>query len=220
METIALPGLINIDFADVRSTLEGRGRLAYIHSAEFTGPTKAQEVVQAALGNPLYDYGIDGADRILFNVTGDRGLKMREVALVSGAISTRNPKARIIFGVSCNAKSKDSIKVTLLAVGCDECGETKKDVAGHEKKRKQTVFLKRKKRAIQKVASGQEGKELGASLGPHGEQGKTEQGPEDLLEAERKRRNAMEVKKAVEQEMKELEQKEREWDIPSFMRNK
>ena len=127
MDTIALPGLINIDFADVRSTLEGKGRLAFINSAEGAGTMKAQEVVQGVLVNPLYDYTVAGADRILFNITGDRNLKMQEVAHMSAAISEYNPKARIIFGIACNSRAKDRVKLTLFAVGCQGREEKQKN---------------------------------------------------------------------------------------------
>jgi len=216
METIALPGLINIDFADLRSTLEGRGRLAYIQSAEAKGATKAQEVVQAVLGNPLYGYGIEGTDRILFNITGDKGLKMREVALISSSISSNNPKARVVFGVACNSKVKDSVRVTLLAVGCESHEEKKPEGPKSENKKRKTVFLKKKKRSLPRLTNEGQAEEKGSG----GLQEPEKDSSVELLEAERKRRNAMEVKKAVDEEMKELEEKERQWDIPSFMRNK
>jgi len=79
IETLSLPGLINIDFADVRTLLEGKGRLAYLHSATGVGAEKAQAGLKEVLANPLGDYGITGADRIMFNITGDKDLKMQDV---------------------------------------------------------------------------------------------------------------------------------------------
>ncbi len=207
MDTLALPGLINIDFADVRSILEGRGRLAFINSAEAAGAAKAQEVVQAVLTNPLYDHTIEGADRILFNITGDRNLKMQEVAYVSSAISEYNPKARIIFGISCNSRSKDRLRVTLLAVGCQKPEEGKKTLLTLRK----TQSRKKKRKFVE------EGKQ---KIEPKETAQVAEAKPKISANNSRVRRNALEVKKAVDEELKELEEKGKEWDIPAFLRNK
>ena len=223
MDTIALPGLINIDFADVRSTLEGKGRLAYINSADASGAMKAQEVVQGVLVNPLYDYTIEGADRILFNITGDRNLKMQEVAHMSGAISEYNPKARIIFGIACNSRVKDRVKLTLFAVGCRTAEEKPNEAlrqAQGKKKRKSAKpnVLKRQKSALARKAKEEESKEALPSK-EEGQEEKKEE-PANPPQNSRVRRNALEVKKAQDVELKELEQKEKQWDIPAFLRNK
>src|SRR3989344_499947 len=213
MDTIAMPGLVNIDFADVRSILEGRGRLAFIHSAESGGPAKAQEVVKAVLANPLCSYGIGGADRILFNIMGDRGLKMQEVAQISTAISEHNPKARIIFGISCNSRMKERIKVTLFAVGCGP-GEGLKtaQIKTEKEEQKKPVAVKQARPMNTQSPAG--GKKE-AAVGPMGESA-----VRIPVRSSRVRRNALEVKKAVDQEIRELEQKEKQWDIPAFLRNK
>lgn len=212
MDTLALPGLINIDFADVRAVLEGRGRLAFINSAEATGTAKAQEAAQGVLTNPLYDYTIAGADRILFNVTGDRNLKMQEVAHISSAISENNPKARIIFGMACNSRAKDRLRVTLLAVGCNE-GEEKREVSSKSSKdRGKLDRKKRKKPALIREEVQEVPKEKTLK------QKKDNQ--EIPVQKSRVRRNGLDVKKAVDEELKELEQKEKQWDVPAFLRNK
>jgi cell division protein FtsZ len=224
METIALPGLINIDFADVRSILEGRGRLAYINSSEAAGPAKSQEVLQAVLANPLYEYGMAGADRVLFNIIGDRNLKMQDVAFISRTISENNPKARVVFGVSCSSRLKDRIRVTLFAVGCrasdkkeEEKMAKKHPPAGGEKRQKR-VFPKKRVRVLQRKQK----KEKILPEEIHGQQegGPPAGGAESSEEIVPLRRNALEVRKAVDEEIKELEQKEKEWDIPAFLRNK
>ncbi|MEK7542533.1 MAG: hypothetical protein AAB524_02430 [Patescibacteria group bacterium] len=231
METLVLPGLINIDFADVRSTLEGRGRLAFINSAEASGATKAQEVVQAVLVNPLYNYTIQGADRILFNITGDRNLKMQEVAHVSSSISEYNRKARIIFGIACNARTKDRLKVTLFAVGCQEVEERKKVPltlrrARGRKKRTKSALL-RTPLLRQPAEKGKQKEETDEDSKGKAQEQKSERSSEARqneqkapVQKGRVRRNALEVKKAVDEEVKELEQKEKQWDIPAFLRNK
>ncbi len=232
METIVLPGLINIDFADVRSTLEGRGRLAFIHSAEASGVTKAQEVVQAVLANPLYNYTIQGADRMLFNIMGDRNLKMQEVAHVSSSISQYNQKARIIFGIACNSRLKDRLKVTLFAVGCNETEKTKGVLRSSQerrarKKRKKPLLLVKALRGAQDkqskepfdTAQSKQKEETQEAPKKKDVSQKAEERP-PFTPKGRVRRNALDVKKAVDAELKELEQKEKQWDIPAFLRNK
>ncbi|MBI2098556.1 MAG: hypothetical protein HYT49_02760 [Candidatus Wildermuthbacteria bacterium] len=235
MDTIALPGLINIDFADVRSTLEGRGRLAFINSAEASGITKAQEAVQAVLENRLYDYTIAGADRILFNMTGDRNIKMQEVAHVSSAISAYNPKARIIFGIACNSRTKDRLKVTLFAVGCDESGKQKEVLRktqgkkrGKDKRENSPPKLNEEEEqqteAPETSPSPPQESSRKDTLKREGRKGKVSEQEKSVrkppAQKGRVRRSALDLKKAVDEELKELEKKERDWDIPAFLRNK
>ncbi len=259
MDMLSLPGLINIDFADVRSILEGKGRLAFLNSADATGSAKAQEVVQGILENPLYTYTITGADRVLFNVSGDRNMKMQEVAHISSAISAYNPRARVIFGMSCSSRAKDRLKVTLFAVGCDELGKLQKKArqrrrgAASEKRRQQvqeemldTKAGEGKDATPGRAHPGRAGQQsarqfsekisIGLRLGKGGRgQAKTavkgkkqpqNQGgalaipKKNLAQKSKVRRNALDLKKAGDEELKELEKREREWDIPAFLRNK
>ena len=233
METIALPGLINIDFADVRSTLEGRGRLAFINSAEASGVTKAQEVVQAVLENRLYDYTIAGADRMLFNMTGDRNIKMQEVAHVSSAISAYNPKARIIFGIACNSRAKDRLKVTLFAVGCEEPGKQKESRRKIQSKKRSedkgesSSKLNGEKQEVEVSETSPSPSQEGSrkdTVKREGRKGKVPEQEKSVrkppAQKGRVRRSALDLKKAVDEELKELEKKERDWDIPAFLRNK
>jgi cell division GTPase FtsZ len=174
-------------------------------------------VVQAVLANPLYNYTIEGADRILFNVTGDRNLKMQEVAYVSSSISQYNQKARIIFGIACNSRLKERLKVTLFAVGCEEA-ERKREVSSALQARRSRK--KRKKLLIPKVVLEEQGKQK--KVQPiRLEKGAKQEVPQPpVVPKTRVRRNALDVKKAVDEELKELEQKEKQWDIPAFLRNK
>ena len=120
IETIYQPGLINIDFADLRTILEGRGRLAYLNTLSF--PKKeitAKEVAEKALASPLYPYGIKGAKRVLFNIVGEKGLSLEEVSQISKTISEKTHReAKIIFGISPDRKYQNIIKTTIFATGC------------------------------------------------------------------------------------------------------
>ncbi len=116
IEFIYWPGLINIDFADLKAILEGRGKRAYLNSAKSQGKNMVEDVVEKVLNSSLYQYGISGTDRILFNIEGGKDLKMSEVEQISKNIYSFNPRAKIIFGVAQYPKYKNKIKITLLAV--------------------------------------------------------------------------------------------------------
>lgn len=119
IEMIYQPGLINIDFADLRTVLQGQGRLAYLNTIEARGSNKSEEAIKEVLNSPLYPYGIRGAKGVLLNIAGERNLGLSEISQISKSISElSNKEAKIIFGISQNKKYSGSIKTTLLATGC------------------------------------------------------------------------------------------------------
>lgn len=121
IETIYQAGLINIDFADLRTILtESRGRLAYLNTLSLSGKEgAAQEMVEKALASPLYPYGIKGARGVLFNIIGEKEISLEEVSQISKTISEKtHPEAKIIFGISPVGKSQNIIKTTIFATGC------------------------------------------------------------------------------------------------------
>ena len=154
IETIYQPGLINIDFADLRTILYGQGRLAYLNTISL--PKKegtAKEAVERALISPLYSYGIKGAKGVLFNIIGEKGISLEEVNQISKTISEKaNPEAKIVFGLQPLSPGKrnigqDIIKTTVFATGCaakifpDET--TKRKVIRKKKK-----YLKPKRKRV------------------------------------------------------------------------
>lgn len=120
IETIYEPGLINIDFADFRTILEGRGRLAYLNAVAV--PKKegsVKELINRALNSPLYPYSIKGGKGVLFNIAGEKDLSLSEVSQISKTISELvNPEAKIIFGIAQKKKYSDILKTTLMVTGC------------------------------------------------------------------------------------------------------
>lgn len=118
IETISQPGLINIDFADLRTILQGQGRLAFLNTAKILRKERG-EAIKKVFNCPLYSYTIRGAKNLLFNIVGAKGLSLAEVYQISKSIfEMANPEAKVIFGISQNKKYQDEIKVTLLATGC------------------------------------------------------------------------------------------------------
>ena len=119
-ELITVPGLINLDFADVRSImLDGGAALMSIGRA--SGENRAQEAAQQAIQSSLLDVSIEGAQGILFNVKGGDDLSLFEVNEAAEMIrANAHPEANIIFGAVIDETMKDEIHMTVIATGFDK----------------------------------------------------------------------------------------------------
>lgn len=284
LETIYEPGLINIDFADLKTIFEGRGRLTYLNSVEVSNSEKNEDLIKKVLYSPLYPYTIRGAKRILFNIVGGKNLELSEVSRISKSISDSvNREAKIIFGITQKntpyfKQKEGKIKITLLATGCGQrifsekkseksekisrkskvsswAGKKPRKVkkkiiqrkikpstraklgAGKIKKKPQPPKQKRKKgkgkktktkRASIKPVSKREVEEK--KISPLSNQKKIEINPvrkitvrnvaTEFSNGTRVRRNALELKKDIETEEKELIAEENKWETPAFLRKK
>ena len=119
-ELITVPGLINLDFADVRSImLDGGAALMSIGRA--SGENRAQEAAQQAIHSSLLDVSIEGAQGILFNVKGGDDLSLFEVNEAAEMIrANAHPEANIIFGAVIDESMKDELHMTVIATGFDK----------------------------------------------------------------------------------------------------
>ena len=118
-ELITVPGLINLDFADVR-TIMAEGGAALIGVGRASGDNRAVEAAEAAISSKLLDVTIDGARGILFNVTGGSDLTLFEVNEAAGLIKeTAHPDANVIWGAVINPELDDEIRITVIATGFD-----------------------------------------------------------------------------------------------------
>jgi cell division protein FtsZ len=118
-ELITVPGLINLDFADVR-TIMSEGGAALMAVGHATGENRAVEAVQQAISSRLLDITIDGARGILFNVTGGPDLSLYEVNEAASIVKqTAHPEANLIFGAVIDDAMEDEIRVTVIATGFD-----------------------------------------------------------------------------------------------------
>jgi cell division protein FtsZ len=117
-DIITIPGIINRDFADVKTTMAGMG-YAVMGTAVRSGPTRAIEAAQAAMASPLLESGaIDGARGILINITGSSTLKLNEVNEASTLIqSAAHEDANIIFGAVLDESMGEEVKITVIATG-------------------------------------------------------------------------------------------------------
>jgi len=118
-ELITVPGLINLDFADVR-TIMSEGGAALMAVGKASGENRAAEAVQQAISSRLLDITIDGARGILFNITGGPDLSLYEVNEAASIVKqTAHPDVNLIFGAVIDETMREEIRVTVIATGFD-----------------------------------------------------------------------------------------------------
>ncbi|HCA67536.1 MAG TPA: cell division protein FtsZ, partial [Candidatus Jacksonbacteria bacterium] len=116
-ELITVPGLINLDFADVKAIMQGAGS-ALMGIGRGSGENRAQIAAKTAIDSPLLEVSIDGAKGILFAVSGSRDLTMHEINEAAQIITkSSDPHAKIIFGAIIDDKLEDEVKITVVATG-------------------------------------------------------------------------------------------------------
>ena len=118
-DLITVPGLINLDFADVKTIMRDAGS-SMMGIGIGTGDNRAVEAARAAVMSPLLEVNITGARGILFNVTGGSDLGLFEVNEAAEVIKeAADPEANIIFGTVIDDRMRDEVKVTVIATGFD-----------------------------------------------------------------------------------------------------
>jgi cell division protein FtsZ len=116
-ETITVPGLINLDFADIRTIMKDAGP-AWMSIGRGTGPNRAIDAAKEALASPLLDVSMLGAKGVLFNITGSNSLSLFEVNAAAEVIKQAvDPDANVIFGVAFDTNMTNEIRLTLIATG-------------------------------------------------------------------------------------------------------
>jgi cell division protein FtsZ len=116
-DLITLPGLINLDFADVRTIMSDAGQ-ALLGIGMGTGETRALDAVEHAIASPLLETSLEGARSILLSITGGRDLSLWEVNESAKAVAeVAHPDANIIFGAMVDEKVEDEVWVTVVATG-------------------------------------------------------------------------------------------------------
>ena len=126
-DIITVPGLINLDFADVRTIMKDAGS-ALMGIGRATGENRALEAARQAVASPLLEINISGAQGILFNITGGSNLTLWEVTEAAEEIrAAADPEANIIFGTSFNERLGEEVMITVIATGFD--GRRRPDAA-------------------------------------------------------------------------------------------
>ncbi len=118
-DLIAVPGLVNLDFADVKTIMVNTG-FAHMGIGRATGENRAEEAAKQAIHSPLLETTIDGAKGVLLNITGGKDLGLFEVNTAAELVQkSADPDANIIFGAVIDESLEDEIIITVIATGFD-----------------------------------------------------------------------------------------------------
>jgi cell division protein FtsZ len=121
-ELITIPGLINLDFADVKAIMS-EGGAALMAVGNGTGEDRAKNAAEQAISSQLLDITIDGARGVLFNVTGGPNMTLFEVNQAAAIIrETAHPDVNMIFGAVIDPNMTDDIRITVIATGFERSG--------------------------------------------------------------------------------------------------
>ncbi|MFH1509370.1 MAG: cell division protein FtsZ [bacterium] len=119
-DLITVPGMVNVDFADVKAIMQGTGS-ALMGIGSASGENRAQEAAKQAIDSPLLELSIHGAKGVLFNVTGSEDIGMHEIDEAARIITESiDSNAKVIFGAVVDENATDEIRVTVIATGFDE----------------------------------------------------------------------------------------------------
>ena len=135
LRTIYMPGLINIDWADIKTIIEGKEKTAYLNFTKAKSTSSVDEITEELLKNPILEYPFENAENVMFNVESDKSLSLQMLSLISEKISELSPNARIIFGLMQNPKFKNDIGITIFATS----EVVKEEVKKKEKPKKKVV---------------------------------------------------------------------------------
>ncbi|MDP4181136.1 MAG: cell division protein FtsZ [Bacillota bacterium] len=125
-DLIAVPGLVNLDFADVKTIMLNTG-IAHMGIGRAAGENRAEEAARQAIHSPLLETSIDGARGVLLNITGGADLGLFEVNTAAELVQqSADPDANIIFGAVIDENLKDEILITVIATGFDKVPIVKK----------------------------------------------------------------------------------------------
>jgi cell division protein FtsZ len=140
-ELITKPGLVNLDFADVRAVMSSGG-LAMIGMGESDSENRAVESVEKSLSNPLLDVDIEGASGALINVSGGEDVTIKECQEIVEAVNGKiNPEAKIIWGAQIDKALGESVRTMLIVTGVKSS-----QIYGPEK-----TYTQQKQKEIEKV---------------------------------------------------------------------
>lgn len=152
-DLIAKPGLINVDFADVKTIMFDKGS-ALMGIGVATGENRATEAAKKAISSPLLETSIDGAHGILMNITGGTNLSLFEVQEAADLVtSAADEEVNVIFGSVINENLKDEIVVTVIATGFDESKKTNEQPNKRQSIKRQHAASKEKEDANEPVVS-------------------------------------------------------------------
>ena len=230
VEIIAMPGIINVDFADVKNIMQDAG-IAIVGVGTASGADRAVKAVTAALHSPLLETSPDGAKAVLLGITGGRDLRMTEVNDAAKIVAqTADPGARIIFGAYYDRNLKPGqLKVTVVAAGFNGNQNGTLFGTNHFESSRQGIFTRpgvgggAEALAVKKPPMPTPIREPGTSSKDPVIHARGEESADELVAQrpmpptfERKSDNPMNMNKPTATKEKESDA----WDIPAFLRRR
>ncbi|EAF0818449.1 cell division protein FtsZ [Listeria monocytogenes] len=147
-DLIAVPGLINLDFADVKTIMTNRGS-ALMGIGIATGENRAAEAAKKAISSPLLETSVDGAKGVLMNITGGSNLSLYEVQEAAEIVSSASDEdVNMIFGSVINDELKNELIVTVIATGFDEAKQAQQQAQANRRPN-QSIQVNRPNYAVQ-----------------------------------------------------------------------
>lgn len=155
-DLITYPGIINLDFADIKAVMENAGP-AIMGIGRASGEERAIEAARAAISSPLLEFSIEGAKGILFNVSGNEDMGMLEIAEAAKVITeTADPDAKVIFGAVLDERiKKGEIKITVIATGFGTTYEERTQLSIEEERKAPPAIEVEKRRKKEKESKEQ-----------------------------------------------------------------
>ena len=217
-DLIVQPGIINVDFADVRAIMSNAGS-ALMGIGEASGEDRAIEAAKNAISSPLLDIEIDGARGVLFSLAGGEDMTMSEVQEAANVITESiNPDAKVIFGATQDPRlKKDMVRVTVIATGFSELPTTANEISlmsnqEQKSKQEQQPVSEPPKPPIYTPNPPQQ-QPTTPTLANQEQPAQPEETTESQMSQERlPRRN--------KNDKDENDNAQPDWDIPAFIRNK
>ncbi len=168
-DLIALPAMINLDFADVRTVMASRG-MAHMGIGSASGENRLVEAAKAAISSPMLETSIDGARAVLINVTGSEDITLLEVNEAAQIIQqAADPEANIIFGAGIDENLSDEVRITVIATGFEKAAYTGRPAAGAQHKPHNPEAKPEGKVSVPPLFDGEEEKKPVRKLRPAGE---------------------------------------------------
>ena len=126
-DLITVPGIINLDFADVKTIMKQAGT-AMMGIGTSSGDTRAVDAAQQAISSPLLESSIDGATRVLLSIAGSKDLGIQEISDAADVVANAvDPKANIIFGTVVDESLGDQVRITVIATGFSDSNVNRQD---------------------------------------------------------------------------------------------
>ncbi len=205
-EIITMPGLINVDFADVRNIMVNAGS-SLMGIGSGIGENRAQTAARSAIASPLLEISMDGARGVLFNVVGGPDLTMSEVDEAAKIISAAaDPDANIIFGATIDETMHDQIRITVVATGFDQA-----------KQRLQQFVIPQPTPQISQTP-------LSRQQDPFMQPQQQNSQPQPQQDPQQEDQNSFippqNMQPQQQEEKKDEKSAEDEWDIPAFLRQR